>query len=473
MQKIIWSFLLFILLGLYFKNINENQKLLAFPSAEGSGALTVGGRGGKVIEVTNLDPEGIGSFRAACESKGKRTVVFKVGGTIDLEGKDIVIKNDYLTIAGQTALGDGIQIKNGGLRIMANEVIVRYLRIRPGPAYPSATALDIASPNRHNRKKNIIVDHVSAFWGVDETLNAGSFSDNVTIQWCIIAEGLHCSIYDGGKRGESWKPCKTIKSRKIWAHSRGSMVSEDSRNITYHHNLFFNNFKRNPLVQSSDIHAVNNVMVNYQYQVYIQPFKSNVRANFIGNYFRSHIHNRPPIRVYDFNNGYDGNSSIYYKDNYDSHFRADNSKPETSIRVLHFSKVDDKDGHVRDKKIPHSFSSVGIESVHDAYKNVLLGVGAVYPKRDSTDKRVIDFVKNGGSPKKFVNEPSDVGGWPTLKGGKSLLDSDYDGMPDSWEIEHNLNMNNPNDRNGKTLSSIGYTNLEVYLNSLINSHKLD
>ena len=428
----------------------EQQRLLAFPTAEGGGANSVGGRGGRVIEVTNLNSKGEGSLRFACESNGTRTVVFCVGGTIDLGGKDIVIKNDNITIAGQTAIGDGIQIKNGGLVVNASEVIIRYLRLRPGPAHPDVDALSIASPNRHERKKNIIIDHISAFWGVDETIDSGSFNDNITVQWSIIAEGLHDSIHSEGK------------------HSRGIMVTEDSRNITLHHNLIYRNYKRNPLIQSSDADVINNVIINPQYQVFIQPFKGAVKANFIGNYFHSYRHKQAPIRIYDYDRGYDSNSGIYYKDNYDAYFRPDNNRTEKDIRVLHLNKdINDSDGHVQDRSTPYLFEPIEIQSVHKAYELVLANVGANYPKRDEADKRIINFIKNGKAPKTLVNNPSDVGGWPVLKGATPYLDSDHDGMPDRWEKNNGLNSQNENDRNGKDLSGTGYTNLEVYINELV------
>jgi len=449
------------------KEKEKKEELLAFPTAEGCGAKTKGGRGGVVYEVTNLNSSGKGSFREACEAKGSRVIIFKVGGTIDLKGKDIVINNDYITIAGQTATGDGVQIKNGSLIIRANEVIVRYLRIRTGEASSDADAVTLSAPDRHHRKKNIILDHISAFWGIDEVVDAGSFNDNVTVQWSIIAEGLNCAVYTDRGKGETWKPCKKLNNKSIWAHSRGIMVTEDSRNITLHHNIIFRNYKRNPLIQSSDADIINNVIVNYQYQAYIQPFKGRVRVNFIGNYFRSHIHKRPPIRVYDFNRGYDNQSGVYYRDNYDKVFRPENNQSETDIRLLQYSNKKDKDGHVQDRNISYPFAKVKTQPVHKAYKLVLDKAGAIYPKRDIADQRVVNFIKSGKAPDSLVNTPKDVGGYPILIGGKAPKDSDHDGMPDSWEIKHGLNPNNPKDGNQKWLSDIGYTNLEVYLNSLV------
>ncbi len=451
-----------------YESTTHKSKVLAFPSAEGEGKYTVGGRGGKVLFVTNLNEKGKGSLREACNADFPRTIIFKIGGTIDLGGKNIVIKHDNITIAGQTATGDGIQIKNGGISIRASEVIIRYLRIRPGPTDAMGDALNVKSTNRHKRKKNIIIDHISAFWGEDETLDGGSFSDNVTIQWSIIAEGLHCSTYTNQGKGESWKPCKRNKGKSIWAHSRGSMITSDSRNITFHHNLIYRNYKRNPLIQSSDADVINNVIVNYQYQTFIEPFIAKVQANFIGNYFRSYIHKRPPIRVYNYNRGYDQNSSIYYRDNYDSTFRAKANQSETDIRIIHIKKSLNKnnlDGNVQDKETPHLFESVKTQPVHIAYNLVLNHVGANYPKRDLADERVIDFVRSGKAPKSLVNNPTEVGGWPTLKTGIYPKDKDNDGIPDIWENFNNLNPSSSKD--SSLITSSGYTNLEIYLNSLV------
>ena len=471
MKRIILYILLLVLISIDLCSdglIDKNSKLLAFPTAEGSGANTVGGRGGYVIEVTNLNSSGVGSLRYACEASSARTVIFCVGGTIDLKGKDIIIKNDNITIAGQTATGDGIQLKNGGIRVKANEVIIRYIRIRAGGNYRGTYPLTIGSPNRHNRKKNIIVDHLSIFWGVDDTFGGGSFSDNVTIQWSIIAEGLGCSVYTNNGIGESWKPCKYIDGHPVWSHSRGVIISEMSKNISFHHNLIYRNYKRNPLIQSSHADIVNNVIVNKQYQATVEPFKGDIQVNFIGNYFRSFAHVRPPIRVYDSNHGYDSASGIYCNDNYDSVFRSDNNQTETNIRIFHFAKdINDTDGHIKDMQTPYPFAKINIQPVHKAYTLVLDKAGDTYPIRDDTDRRVINFVRTGKAPSSLVDNPSDVGGWPKLTGGKPPADRDHDGMPDSWEKKYGLNPNSEVDRNGKELSPIGYTNLEVYLNSLV------
>ena len=424
--------------------------LPAFPGAEGGGAYTVGGRRGAVIEVTNLKGSGPGSLRAACEASGKRTVVFRVGGTIDLGDKDIAIKNDFITIAGQTAPGDGIQIKGGRFYVSANQVILRYLRLRPGPAHGAVDGLTFGSPDRRHPRGHAIIDHVSAFWGVDETMDVGSFYKNLTVQWCIIAEGLHESVYSGK---ESWKPYDGVH----WAHSRGLMVTAEGKNTTLHHNLIFNSYKRNPLVQSSDVDVVNNVCVSGSYLGYTKPAYAPVHVNWVGNYFRSQVNIRPPIRVYKMDFG--SLSGGYYEDNYHPVFRPKDSLPETDIRKL-------ESGGTPDVPARYDLPLVTTQPVHDAYASVLELAGANFPARDAADARVVDAVKKK-TRFVLVNHPRDVGGWPTLKEGTAPADKDHDGMPDAWEMKHELNPNDPADRNGTKLSKVGYTNLEVYINGLI------
>jgi len=456
------------------------KALPAFPGAEGGGAYTLGGRGGQVLEVTNLNADGAGSFKEALLTEGPRTIVFRVGGTIDLGGNIITLSNengknyDYLTIAGQTAPGGGIQIKNGALRLKINNVIIRYVRFRTGPIIGNPINLSAGAPVRRDRRRNFIFDHISAYWGVNKTIVLGGFSDNTTIQWSIIAEGLHKTYYT---LHESWEPYYVDSNGvKYWAHSRGLMISEISRNVSVHHNVLYNYYKRNPLVQSSDADVVNNVIVNKQYQTFVQPFKGQVRANFIGNYYRSYAHVRPPIRFWDYNNGWDSLSSCYYKGNYDSHFRPKSTDPETNIRILHIKNDSKGDGHISDRATPFIFNGVPIttQEVHQNYTLVLENAGANLPYRDADDIRVTDTILAGNAPTKFVDAPppeytgffDSFNGWPTIASGVAPTDSDHDGMPDSWETSKGLNPNDASDRNGTNLSSEGYTNLEVYLNDI-------
>lgn len=243
--------------------------LKAFPTAEGYGKFTVGGRGGDVYEVTNLNDSGEGSLRHAVEAEGPRTVVFRVSGTIDLK-KKLTIRNPYITIAGQTAPGDGICIKRYPLSIAADEVIIRYIRVRLGN---ESGGNDDALSCRG--RKNIILDHVSASWSIDETMSV-YHCKNVTIQWCMITESLFGSNHVKGSHGFGG----------IW----GSDLS------TYHHNLIAHHSSRNPRWASgggrNDYR--NNVVYNWGYnssyggerQQKGNPEFSSIMVNMVGNYYK-------------------------------------------------------------------------------------------------------------------------------------------------------------------------------------------
>jgi hypothetical protein len=186
--------LCFLILVLALARQTPAEEMLAFPSAEGFGRLAKGGRGGRVIEVTNLDRQGPGSLRAALEAKGSRTVVFRVAGTVDMAGATITVSNPYLTVAGQTAPGDGILVKRCQAIVVAtHDVVVRHVRVRPGPDVPvpySGMALTVGDPNGRNKVHDVIVDHCSFSWATDDTA-ASWGAINVTFQWSIFSEGLN------------------------------------------------------------------------------------------------------------------------------------------------------------------------------------------------------------------------------------------------------------------------------------------
>lgn len=445
---------------------NEKNEVLAFPTAEGYGKYTVGGRGGKVYEVTNLNDSGEGSLRAAIEAKGPRTVVFSVSGTIDLKSA-LNIKNPYITIAGQTAPGDGICIKRYPLNISADEVIIRYIRIRLGD---EAKRSDDAITARY--RKNIILDHISASWSVDETMSI-YHCENVTIQWCMITESLSESTHTKGSHGFGG----------IW----GSNYS------TYHHNLLAHHSSRNPRWASGGGYNDyrNNVLYNWGYNSSYggekhqvgNPKFSDISVNFVGNYYK------PGPAT-------DKGKVSYRIVNPGSRGDDDYGKWYVSGNVIEGNKkvsINNWDGGVQpsggDKAIdkikldnPWNAMKINEQSPEDAYNAVLANAGCNKPVRDAVDSRIIDEVRNGNATfegasfKKrgrmadpslksgIIDSQNDVGGWPELKSFPAPVDSDHDGMPDEWELKKGLNPNDAKD--GAEVASNGYTNLENYLNSL-------
>lgn len=446
---------------------NEKNEVLAFPTAEGYGKYTIGGRGGKVYEVTNLNDSGDGSLRAAIEAKGPRTVVFRVSGTIDLKSA-LRIKNPYITIAGQTAPGDGICIKRYPLNIDTDEVIIRYIRIRLGD---ESKRSDDAIMARY--RKNIILDHISASWSVDETMSI-YHCENVTIQWCMITESLSQSTHTKGSHGFGG----------IW----GSNYS------TYHHNLLAHHSSRNPRWASGSgfNDYRNNVCFNWGYnssyggekqQNGNQKF-SDITVNFVGNYYKPGPATIPGSVSHRLVNPGSRGDNDYGKWYVSGNVMVGNEKVtadnwDGGVQPKGGSKVFDK---IRLDK-PWDAMKIDEQSPAEAYEAVLANAGCTKPVRDAVDVRIVDEVRigyatfEGKSYKEkgrmadlslksgIIDSQNDVGGWPELKNGVAPTDSDHDGMPDDWEIENGLN---PNDElDGNKITKNGYTNLENYLNSII------
>ena len=411
------------------------DSVLAFPGAEGYGKYTRGGRGGAVYEVTNLNDGGPGSLRAAVEASGPRTVVFRVSGTIDLES-DLSISNPFITIAGQTAPGDGIAIKNYPFQIGADQVIIRYLRLRQGDESGGTDALG----GRNN--EHIIIDHVSASWGTDETLSI-YHNSYTTIQYSIISEALG--------DGED--------------HKFGGIWGDDYS--TYHHNLFAHHESRNPRFASGAGHVDfrNNVIYNWAYNsVYggekQQPGESELDSttiNMVANYYKpgpateSGVRDRiaePSAR------GAGDEGSWYVVDNFvvgDQEVTADNW---LGIDGDDYVKLDE----------PWPAMAIDQQTAEGAFHSVLEHAGATLPTRDAVDARIIEEVRGGTATygdDGIISTQSDVGGWPELESAQAPTDSDHDGMPDDWEAKNGLDPNDPSDRN--KLADNGYTMLENYL----------
>lgn len=446
--------------------LNSFAQQLAFPTAEGYGKYTVGGRGGKVYEVVNLNDSGEGSLRAAVEAEGPRTVVFRVSGTIKLE-KDLRIKNPFITIAGQTAPGDGITLRGFPLMIDADEVIVRYIRVRLGNESGGETD---AISSRYTT--NLILDHISASWSIDETMSI-YHGKNVTVQWCVISESLYNSNHQKGNHGFGG----------IW----GSNYS------TYHHNLIASHSNRNPRFASGggNIDYRNNVVYNWGYestyggevnQVGNEKFNF-TNINMVANYYKVGPATEPGQISQRIAAPWSRNKAA----DYGKWYIADNIlEGNQSVSKNNWLGVHPQDGseYLEGLKLDQPWPAMAInqQNADEAFKVVLANAGAVFPKRDAVDLRIIDEVRNGNATYEgvtykndhkvadkskntgIIDTQEDVGGWPLLQSVPAPVDTDHDGVPDAWEKQNGLDPNNASD--GNTLGKDGYTMLEKYLNSI-------
>ncbi len=428
---------------------NPTAKLPAFPGAEGFGAYSQGGRSGRVLEVTDLNDSGPGSLREAVRAKGPRIVVFRVSGNIELKS-GLSISNPYITIAGQTAPGDGICLKNYALGISADHVVVRFLRVRPADSPKSESDAISISAGR-----DIIVDHCSASWSVDETLSASTSGQlgNVTVQWCIISESLNNSTHHKG------------------AHGYGSLIRGGWGNgYTFHHNLYAHHYGRSPRPGNYNpggkdpdgfiLDFRNNVIYNWAGSTAgynadgSNGTDSITKMNLVGNYYKRGTNST-------------GNLAFSESTRSAKAFFADNSMnglcPKDPWSLVTFNKFSDRQLQAYKQSEPIPVPPVATDDPNRAFERVLAWAGAVLPRRDSVDARVVAEMINGTG--RIIDDEQDVGGWPDLKSSEPPLDTDHDGMPDDWEKLHNLNPNDPTD-GPKDRDADGYTNIEQYLNHL-------
>lgn len=273
---------MFRLVGLFFAHlvipiVNADEMIPAFPTAEGAGKFAVGGRGGTVIPVTNLNAAGPGSLRAAVEAKGPRTIVFRVGGVIDLQKQPLWIKEPYCTIAGQTAPGDGICLKNGELLAAhTHDIIIRHLRMRGGaiesqPGGNSWGGIEVAGSQK------VIIDHCSISWGQDDmtgvTGDEGHHADQVTYQWCIVTEGLG---HQETKNPKDFDPGKVALIDYL----------RESDTVSLLHNLWAHSTYRFPVIGAGRVQMVNNVIYNSQSNAtYLIPVRSRIHLEAVKNYY--------------------------------------------------------------------------------------------------------------------------------------------------------------------------------------------
>jgi hypothetical protein len=416
------------------------RDLTAFPGAEGAGRLSQGGRGGAVLKVTNLEDSGPGSLRAAVDAKGPRTIVFDVAGTIALK-TPLKISQGRVTIAGQTAPGGGITLRDQTLVVAADDVIIRFIRSRLGDeSKVESDAIWISKGRR------IILDHVSASWSVDETLSASArygspdegFFD-LTVQWSIISESLRHSVHAKGD------------------HGYGSLIrGGQGSKISFHHNLWANHVARMPRPGNYDgpdkdpvgalIEFRSNVFYNWGkgYAGYDADKAAMVAYNFVDNAYVQGPDSEKPVAFNESNSlaraWFAGNSM-------NGVIPTDPWSLVTGLQVEGYRQAG-----------PIDIAPVTPDPAASAYERVLAEAGAsVF--RDAVDARVVEGVRARTGA--IIDSQSAVGGWPALPAGLAAPDTDGDGMPDAWERARGLNPAQPDgtaDRDGD-----GWTNLEDYL----------
>ena len=457
----------------------------AFPGAEGFGRYTTGGRGGQVIHVTNLNDSGTGSLRAAIKTSGARIIVFDVAGIIELQS-DLKIEKDNCTILGQTAPGDGICLRNYTFHINANNVIVRYIRCRMGDTEQNENDAMSASHKTGNYKKNIIIDHCSVSWCVDE---CASFygNEDFTLQWCIMSESLRNSVHDKGSHGYGG----------IWGGDKAS----------FHHNLLAHHDSRNPRFDHGYLaeHAgivdyINNVVYNWGgNSTYGGENKSGLepkKFNMINNYYKPGPYTLTTSHANRLLNPTTKCSNCNSSDQYDvvpGKFYINGNKVNgTTVSLTtsstSCSNISFDSGYnfntfasncLSDSRFISSdndfnlYNTISTHSADDAFTKTVQYAGASL-SRDAVDTRIANETTEGtftypgsnGSTNGLIDTQSDVGGWPTYS-GTALTDTDNDGIPDDWETAHGLS-NNVNNAATYNLDSRGYyTDLEVYANYLV------
>lgn len=418
---------------------------LAFEGAEGLGRFAKGGRGGDVYHVTNLEDGGEGSLRHGIESMtGPRTIVFDISGTIFLDSR-LTVEKPYLTIAGQTAPGDGIAIANHTFQIHnTHDIIVRYIRVRAGD-------LDIASssPDTHDTlairwSHDVILDHVSMSWSIDETL-ATYESENVTIQWSIISESFSDSFHSYGQ------------------HAYASLNWGGS--LSLHHNLIAHHDFRMPKLIDISAEVVNNVFYDWG-----RSYPSNVgdtsgsppsQVNFVNNLYLAGDSATP---------NFDTNIPFWGRDA--SEIWASGNLTDANHNGILDPVASDFSLHRTTASVfvasAFDFSGLVADSTLDAFELVLDSAGTSHA-RDAVDERVVLGVRQQGGG--IINSQSDVGGFPDLQSEPAEIDSDRDGIPDAWERARDLDPSDGLD-GSLDLDGDGVTNLEAYLNWLLQQEPL-
>lgn len=465
-------------------------RIPAFPGAWGGGMYSFGGRGGKVFVVTNLADRGPGTFREACEAGGPRTVIFNVAGIIRLESP-VHIRAPYITIAGNTAPGDGVCVAGATVHIDTHDVVIRHMRFRRGQVWVG----DRDDALGGNPVGNIVLDHVSASWGLDENMSLyrhmydhdGDPSTpelklptvNLTIQYSLFSEALN-----------------------TYNHAFGSTLG--GLNSTFHHNLWACNSGRNPSVgMYGDFTFVNNVLFNWVHRTvdggdhrsyftllnnYFKPGPATPRDQPVAWRILKPESERSKTNLDNFGlafvqgNVVEGHPRVT-RDNWDGGVQPEPARdplPEVLRRIR------------TEKPFPHA--PLPVQSATEAFEEVLRHVGATLPRRDAVDERIVRMVRSGEAsgarpwpglrellrqvgyteatvanierlvPHGIITHPDEVGGYPGYR-GEPYEDTDGDGMPDAWELAHGLDPRDPKDA-ARDLNGDGYSNIEDFINGL-------
>ena len=450
----------------------EDGLARAFPGAEGGGMYATGGRGGAVYHVTSLSDDGSeGTLRWAVSKSGARTIVFDVAGTIELK-QDLKISRGDVTIAGQTAPGDGICLKNYSTVVAADNVIIRFLRFRLGDEAPwteseiSAGKPDSEDALQGKNQKKIILDHCSMSWSIDE---CASFYGNTdfTMQWCTISESMRsCKLHSKGNHGYGG----------IWGGD----------NASFHHNLISNHDSRNPRFDhdyvstiKGPVHFINNVIYNWGgnsgYGGESAKGSSPRQINMVANYYKPGPSSSNRTRIVNPTTKCSNcNSSsptdivpglFYITDNF---MYGSDKVTADNWEGVH---PDDKSKKDELKSSSYMGSHTGtMHSAQDAMEKVIAYAGASL-SRDDVDKRICSQVNDDTGS--LINDMAQVGEkygftWPEYKADSTPKDTDKDGIPDSYEDILGLDKNDAKDAAGYTIDTKKrYTNLEIYLHYLV------